>query len=108
MLQHTADEPQSWFAQLSIPGLIIEDGLAVLEELHMHVHTAACFASHGLGHKGSSAAFLGGRVLDDILGNHGVVSHLGHLTQLDLDFQLAAAANLSVVIFDLHAPLFHH
>ena len=107
MLQQTANEPQGCIAELAVAVFIIENRLAIPEQLHMYMHAAAGLVGHWLGQEGGRAAGLHGGVLDDILGDHGVVGHLGHLTQLHFHLQLAAAADFVVVVFDLNAPVFH-
>lgn len=51
MLQHSPDEPQSGIAELSIALLIVENGLAVFEQMHMHMHATAGLPATGLGRK---------------------------------------------------------
>ena len=73
----------------------------------MYVHTAARFAVDGLGHEGGGLSGLGGGVLDDVLGNHGLVGHFRQVLRLHLHLQLAGSAHLVVVVLDLYAPVVH-
>jgi len=107
VLQQAAHEPVRFAAQVCVAVIVGEDGLAVLEQQHMHVHAAAGLAVDGLGHEGGALAVLQGSVVDDILDHHGGVGHLGQLAQLGLDLKLAGSSHFGVVIVDLDAGVLH-
>ena len=86
---------------------IEEHVLAVLEQGHVGMHTAAINAEDGLGHEGCGAAFFNGSVADDVFCYHGVVCHFDNIIKLNLDFKLAGAADFVVMILDFNAPIFH-
>ena len=71
------------------------------------MHSAAGLPCHWLGQKGGGASFLSGGIFDNVLRDHGVVCHLGHLSQFHLNLHLAAAAHFRVMVFDFHTPLLH-
>ena len=92
-------------AELAIAVRIIEHGLTVLAQEHVYVHAVAGLTVDGLRHQCGRHAVRGGRIADDVFRGHRGVCQTGHLAQLDLDLQLAGAADLVVVILDVHAPL---
>ena len=67
MLQNTAHEVVRGLGEVSVSVIIREHGLAVLEEKHMHVHTASGLAVNWLGHKGSALSVLKRSVMNNIL-----------------------------------------
>lgn len=105
MLQQAADEVHGRAAELAIAIRIVEHGLPVLAQEHVYVHAVAGLAVDGLRHQCGRHAVRGGRIADDVFRGHRGVCQTGHLAQLDLDLQLAGAADLVVVILDVHAPL---
>ena len=107
MLQKAAHEVVRELGKLSVAVLVIEEGLAVLDEEHVNVHPVARFAEYGLGHEGRGAAVLNGVVLDYVLGDHGVVGHLLDIGKLDLYLKLTGAADLVMMVLDLYAPFVH-
>ena len=71
------------------------------------MHSRTGLAVDGLGHEGNRLAFPYGLVLDDVLGEHRLVCHLRHWSELDLDLHLSGAADLMVMVTDLDALLLH-
>ena len=69
------------------------------------MHAVAGLTVDGLRHQSGRHTVRGGRIADDVFCGHRGVCQTGHLAQLDLDLQLAGAADLMVVILDVHAPL---
>ena len=107
MPEQTAHEVVSELAELGIAVLVIEQGLAVLLEEHMHMHAVAGFAVDGLGHKGCGAAFRDGGIADDVLCDHGIICHLCNICQLNFNLKLTGAADLVMMVFDLYSPILH-
>ena len=73
----------------------------------MYVHTVAGFSGKRLGHEGCRASVFNGFVFDDVFGCHRVVGQLQHVTELNFDLHLSAAAYFGMVILDVDPPFAH-
>ena len=96
-----------FLAQLGIAVIIREHRLAVFEQQHMHVHTAACLAVNRLGHQRCGLAVLQCGVADDILDHHAGIGHGGHLAQHGLDLELTGGAHLRMMVLHRNTRLLH-
>ena len=72
------------------------------------MHAAARFLINGFGQEGGGFAFLCRQVFDNVLDDHGIVRHVGHVGKLNLNLHLAGSAYLVVVVLYADAPVLHH
>ena len=105
MLEQAADEPAGRVGQGTVTALVVEEGLAVLPQRHVGVHTRAVVAEQGLGHEGRGMAKLKGGVLDDVLELHHVVRRGLQRREAVVDLLLTARADLVVGALDRQADL---
>src|SRR5881398_3224763 len=99
MCQETADVVASQLRKTRI-AIAEEQGLLVLPEALMNVHTGAIIAEHGFGHECNSFAIFAGGVLGDILVEHNVICTLRQRTIAHVDLSLSWTAYFMVVCFN--------
>ena len=107
MLEKSAHEVMRGLGKVRVAVVIREHGLAVLHQEHMNVHSAACFAIDGLGHKGCGLAILECGVVDDVLDHHSSIRHMNDLAELGFDLELTGCGDLGMVVIDLDAHFLH-
>ena len=107
VLNQTANVPACGVREVSVAALVVEEGLAVLPQRLVAVHTGAVVTEHGLGHEGHGLAPCVCGALDDVLELQQVVSSLGEGVELVVDFCLAGCAHLVVATLNLKADLVH-
>ena len=94
-------------AQLSVAFGAVEHRLSFFKQKHMHMHAVAGFSRKGLGHEGCSASVFHSLVFDDVFGRHCVIGQFQHVSELDLDLHLSAAAHFGMMVFDVDPPFAH-
>ena len=75
--------------------------------MHVHVHSVSGFVIYRLRHESSSLSFLRSLVFDYVFREHGLVSHLGQVSELNFDLALTRSSDLVMVILDFDAVIFH-
>ena len=105
VLNQTANVPACDVREVSVAALIVEEGLAVLPQRLVAVHTGAVVTEHRLRHEGHGLAPSVCGAFDDVLELQQVVSSLGEGVELVVDFCLAGCAHLVVATLNLKANL---
>ena len=102
MLDDAADVVQGGLGQAGV-AVAGEQVLAVLPDRLVHVHAGTVVANDGLRHEGGGLAVLVGDVLDDVLGDLGLVGATHQGVELGADFVLAGGRHFVVMHFNRHA-----
>ena len=74
----------------------------------MDMQSVARLLINRFGKKRSRFTFFCRHIFDDILDNHCIIRHIGHIIQFYLNLHLTRTADFMVMIFHRNSPVFDH
>ena len=107
VLDDAADVILGGVAQVSVAVGIVEQVLAVFPQALVAVHTAAVIAEHGFRHEGQGFSMSYRSILENVLVELELISHLHQWTVFQVDLHLTAGRNFSVMDLDINPSCNH-